>query len=113
MKWLVRTVIGVAVLAVVLLAVGMVLPSHFRIERSASINAPADKVYALLVDPREWKRWSVWNQRDAAMKIGTWTNEGEMGGNPINRWFGLMMDRMVGPDFEAGLANLKKLAEAA
>jgi hypothetical protein len=42
----------------------------------------------------------------------SWTNEGEMGANPINRWFGLLMDRMVGKDFDAGLVNLKKLAEA-
>ena len=42
----------------------------------------------------------------------TWTNEGDMGGNPVNRWFGLFMDRLVGPDFETGLANLKKLAES-
>jgi uncharacterized protein YndB with AHSA1/START domain len=41
----------------------------------------------------------------------TWTNEGEMDRNPVNRWVGLFMDRLVGPDFEAGLANLKALAE--
>lgn len=41
----------------------------------------------------------------------TWTNEGEMDRNPVNRWFGLFMDRLVGPDFEAGLANLKARAE--
>ncbi len=41
----------------------------------------------------------------------TWTNEGDMGASPVNRWFGLAMDRLVGPDFEGGLANLKKLAE--
>jgi uncharacterized protein YndB with AHSA1/START domain len=42
----------------------------------------------------------------------SWSNEGDMGGNPISRWFGLFMDRLVGPDFEAGLANLKRIAEA-
>jgi uncharacterized protein YndB with AHSA1/START domain len=42
----------------------------------------------------------------------SWSNEGDMGGNPINRWFGLFMDRLVGPDFDAGLANLKRIAEA-
>jgi hypothetical protein len=42
----------------------------------------------------------------------SWTNEGDMGSNPLNRWFGLMMDRLVGPDFEGGLANLKRLAES-
>jgi hypothetical protein len=41
----------------------------------------------------------------------TWTNEGDMGSSPINRYFGLMMDSMVGPDFDAGLRNLKALAE--
>ena len=36
---------------------------------------------------------------------------GNMGRNPVYRWMALFMDRMVGPDFEAGLANLKALAE--
>jgi len=39
-----------------------------------------------------------------------WTMHGRMS-NTIGRWFALFMDRMVGPDFEAGLANLKQLAE--
>ena len=38
--------------------------------------------------------------------------EGDLGRSPINRWFGLFMDRLVGPDFEAGLANLKRISEA-
>jgi uncharacterized protein YndB with AHSA1/START domain len=41
----------------------------------------------------------------------TWSMEGDMGGSPINRWFGVFIDRMVGPDFEGGLANLKQAAE--
>lgn len=41
----------------------------------------------------------------------TWTNHGDLGGNPINGWFAMLMDGMIGPDFEAGLANLKKLSE--
>ncbi len=40
-----------------------------------------------------------------------WRMAGEMGGNPIHRWFALMMDRLIGPDFEAGLKSLKALAE--
>ena len=43
----------------------------------------------------------------------TWSNEGELGANPINRYFGLMMDRMMGPDFEEGLNNLKRKVEGA
>jgi uncharacterized protein YndB with AHSA1/START domain len=46
----------------------------------------------------------------AGTKI-SWTNEGSLGNNPINRYFGLMMDKMLGGDFEGGLKNLKALAE--
>ena len=41
----------------------------------------------------------------------SWTNEGNMDNNPMMRWFAPFMDRMMGPDFEGGLANLKALAE--
>lgn len=40
-----------------------------------------------------------------------WTMAGNMGSNPLLRWFALGADRLMGPDFEAGLANLKLLAE--
>ena len=43
----------------------------------------------------------------------TWSNEGDLGANPINRYFGLMMDRMIGPDFDEGLNNLKRKVEGA
>ena len=43
----------------------------------------------------------------------TWTLVADMGMNPIGRWMGLLaMDRMVGKDFDTGLARLKTLAEA-
>src|SRR5262245_8313243 len=43
----------------------------------------------------------------------TWHAEGDLGINPIARYFGLLMDRFMGPDFEVGLTNLKKKVEAA
>ncbi|HXF44955.1 MAG TPA: SRPBCC family protein [Burkholderiaceae bacterium] len=176
MKWLLRIAVGLVGLLVVLAGIGLLLPSQFKVERSVQIAAPADRVYALIADPREWKRWTVWNRRDPAMKMEyggapagagakwswqsgsegsgnmefteakpgeriayrlsfpefgmqssglltivptgdgvrvTWTNEGDMGASPVSRWFGLFMDRLVGPDFEGGLANLKRLAEGA
>lgn len=42
----------------------------------------------------------------------TWSSTGDVGGNPLKHYLAIMMDRMVGPDFEAGLANLKALAES-
>ena len=41
----------------------------------------------------------------------TWITEGAVGNNPLMRYFALVMDRMIGPDFEAGLKNLKEIAE--
>ena len=45
--------------------------------------------------------------------IGTkanWAIEGGVG-YPMGRYFGLLMENTIGPDFENGLANLKKLCE--
>ncbi len=41
----------------------------------------------------------------------SWTMNGDMGSNPLFRWITLFADRMVGRDFEAGLSNLKAVAE--
>ena len=41
----------------------------------------------------------------------TWGFSGEMDGLPYERYFGLLMDKMVGPDFEAGLSGLKSRLE--
>jgi effector-binding domain-containing protein len=42
----------------------------------------------------------------------SWIDEGDLGYNPINRYMGLFMDKMMGPDFEKGLAKMKLRAEA-
>lgn len=172
-KWALGLVLG---LVVVLAVGGMFLSGTFQVTRSTVVAAPAEKIYPLVAEPRRWKDWSVWNQRDPGMAITysgpesgvgavwewksksegdgrmtftaaepgqraafelyfpdfgttskgelllapegggtrvTWTMNGDMGKNPLFRWMGLMMDGMVGKDFEAGLANLKKLAEKA
>ncbi len=41
-----------------------------------------------------------------------WGFDTDLGGNPLLRYFGPMFDRIIGKDFEAGLAGLKKFAEA-
>ena len=41
----------------------------------------------------------------------TWTLEADMGGNPLGRYVGLMMDGMIGPAYEQGLAKLKEILE--
>lgn len=43
--------------------------------------------------------------RDGGTSV-TWSMQADLGFNPIARVMGLFMDRMVGPTFERGLANL-------
>ncbi len=42
----------------------------------------------------------------------TWGFSTDLGSNPMQRWMGLMFDRWIGADYEAGLAKLKTVAEA-
>jgi carbon monoxide dehydrogenase subunit G len=41
-----------------------------------------------------------------------WAFDSDLGFDPIARYFGLLIDGMVGPDYEKGLAKLKAVAEA-
>jgi len=49
-------------------------------------------------------------QQGDSVKVN-WTHSGELGYNPIYRYMGLFIDGMMAPDFEKGLARLKKVAE--
>lgn len=171
LKWLLALILA---LVLVIAIGGMLLSPKFQVTRTQQVQAPPDKVYALVVAPRAWQQWSVWNRRDPAMTIAysgpesgvgaawdwqsasqgnggmrltaaeppqrvaykirfegfssvstgelrfkpvgsgtevTWTMDGDMGGNPLYRWFALFSDQMIGKDFADGLANLKALAE--
>jgi uncharacterized protein YndB with AHSA1/START domain len=41
----------------------------------------------------------------------TWSVAGDYGANPLLHWLALVSDRLIGPDFQAGLDQLKLLAE--
>ena len=171
---IVAIVLAVAIAAILILAATK--PDTFRIERSATINAPADKIFAVLSDFHQWTGWSPWEHKDPALKrsysgaergkgaIYGWEGNKDVGtgrmeileanpssklvikldffkpfeahntaeftmlpqGNATNvHWVMhgpatfmskvmqvfMNLDKMVGKDFEAGLANLKKLTE--
>jgi len=40
-----------------------------------------------------------------------WGFDSETGMNPIAKYFGLLMDKFLGPDYEKGLANIKAVVE--
>jgi len=171
---IIAIVIAVAIAAILILAATK--PDTFRIERSATVNAPAEKIFAVLSDFHQWTGWSPWETKDPGMKrsysgaergkgaIYGWEGDKNVGtgrmeileantpsklvikldflkpfeahntaeftmlpqGNATNvHWVMqgpapfmskvmqvfMNIDKMVGKDFEAGLANLKQLAE--
>ena len=168
------------VLGVVLLALAVAImtrPPSFRVERSATIAAPAEVVYGYVNDFHEWTQWSPWEKLDPNLKrtfsgppsgtgavyrwvgnskagegmmtikeskpnqriaidlqflkpfkarnLTEFTFRPEAGGVNLN-WamsgentfmtkamtLVASMDKMVGKDFEKGLANLKSVAES-
>ena len=167
-------IVVVAIAAVLLFA--LTRPDTFSVQRSASIKAPPEKVFALINDFKRWDAWSPWEKKDPAMKrsfgaatagkgasyawegnkdVGqgsmeitnsvpssaislkldflkpfeahnlvdftlqakgdatevTWTMAGDTPYFAKIIHVFINMDSMVGKDFEAGLANLKSIAE--
>ena len=173
-----KILIGVAALIVVLVIVTLMQPSTYRVERSITMNAPADNAFAQVNDFHQWAAWSPWEKMDPGMKktfdgppagtgskyawvgndqVGegrmtieksekpakieikleflkpfestsqttfafapagtgskvTWSMAGE--NNFVGKFFCIFMDmdKMIGGDFEKGLAAMKTAAEAA
>ena len=62
--------IGIGLLCASLLLVVFIAtrPAHFRIERSAQIDAPSAVVFPLINDFHNWPKWSPWEKLDPSMK---------------------------------------------
>lgn len=62
------------ILVVLVIAIAAVLiyaatkPDTFRVERTASIKAPPERVFALINDFPSWQSWSPWEGLDPNMK---------------------------------------------
>lgn len=64
-----KTVAIVAVvLSVALLGYAATRPDTLRVERSAVINAPPQKIFAIVNDFHRWVEWSPYEVRDPSMK---------------------------------------------
>jgi uncharacterized protein YndB with AHSA1/START domain len=74
----VNALIVIAVLLAALLIYAATRPDTFRIERSIGIQAPPEKVFALINDLRAWSRWSPWEAKDPGMKRSfSWPDSGQ------------------------------------
>ena len=170
------TALIVLALIAAVLAYAATRPDSFEVRRSTAIQAPPQKVFALIDDFHQWGAWSPWEKMDPAMKRThsgaahgkgagyAWEGNSKVGqgrmeiteSSPPSRvaiqldfikpfeahnvaeftlapqgdatqvsWamrgpspyiaklMGIFvdMDKMIGKDFEAGLANLKAAAE--
>ena len=63
-------IIAVVVLVVVagILIYASTQPDSFRVQRSASIKAPPEKIFPLINDLKAWVTWSPYEKKDPAMK---------------------------------------------
>ena len=66
---MIRTVaVIIALLVAAILIYAATRPDAFRIERSTSIKAPPEKVFALINDFHQWEAWSPWEKIDPEIK---------------------------------------------
>ena len=65
LKWI---LLGLGGVIVVFLIVVAMQPSDFKVERSATLRAPAPAAFAQVNDFQNWQAWSPWEKVDPALK---------------------------------------------
>jgi uncharacterized protein YndB with AHSA1/START domain len=60
--------IGLVLVVAAILIYAATRPDGLHIERSASIKAPPEKIFALINDFQQWPQWSPWEKLDPDMK---------------------------------------------
>jgi uncharacterized protein YndB with AHSA1/START domain len=85
-----ETIVIIAVVLAIIIAAVLILaatkPDTFRIERTAVMNAPAEKIFPLIADFHQWLNWSPWEGRDPALKR-TYSGA-ERGNGAVYAWEG-------------------------
>lgn len=81
-----KILIALAAIVLIFLVVVAMQPSDFRVERTASIAAPAADVFTNVNDFHKWEAWSPWAKLDPAAKVAF---EGpEAGQGAVMTWAG-------------------------
>ena len=86
--------IAVVVVILGILAFAATRSDSFSVQRSTTIRAPADKVFALINDFHRWGEWSPWEKLDPALQrtfsgpaagpgtVYEWTGNNKVGAGP-------------------------------
>jgi hypothetical protein len=56
-------------LVLVFVVVVALQPSEFHVERTATVDAPASKVFSQVNDFHKWEAWSPWAKLDPKAKV--------------------------------------------
>ncbi len=81
-----KILLAVVVLFGIFAAVVAMQPNDYKIQRSATMNAPVDKVFAQYNDFHNWNAWSPWAKKDPKAENAF---EGEPAGKgAIFKWNG-------------------------
>jgi len=121
---LMKIVAALAVIVIGFVAFVATRPSEYRVARTVTMAAPAPAAFAQVNDFHRWGAWNPWAKLDPTMKqayegapagpgaIYTWAGNKQVGeGRMIVHLF-VDMDKMVGGNFERGLADMKSVVEA-
>jgi uncharacterized protein YndB with AHSA1/START domain len=65
---IITIVVLLVVAGAVILGLAAMKPDTFRVQRSATIKAPPEKIFALINDFHSWDQWSPWEKKDPTMK---------------------------------------------
>jgi hypothetical protein len=86
-----RILLVAAVLVAAILVFAFTKPDSFRVQRSLSINAPPEKIFALINDFHSWSLWAPQDREDPSMQrtysgsergtaaVSDWTSTGSAG----------------------------------
>ena len=88
---LLYVLVFIALILLLLFIIAARRPDEFAIRCSADIRAPADRVFSLISDFREWPKWSPWEKLDPNLKRTL--SGAEAGRGAVYEWQG---DKRVG-----------------
>ncbi|MFT4540204.1 MAG: hypothetical protein ACI841_003212 [Planctomycetota bacterium] len=64
-----KGIIALLALLVVITILGFTLPTEFDIERKVQINAPKEKIHALVGELKQWDEFMPWKDDDPTMEV--------------------------------------------
>ena len=81
-----RIAIVLLILVMLVVVIGLALPTQYEVSRSIVIQAPRERVHALIADLSNWPQWEPWTEEDPTIK--TTTGESTTGLGAHQSWVG-------------------------